>query len=289
MDGWLNFPKSRPRRPAAGGTPARSRRGGIGESWWSRRFLAVLESFSLSNRLSRGRSYARSGQVSNLAVRPMWVTAAVQGSRRKPYDVWIEVPRLSDERWDRVEEVLVSQAGLLAALLAGEIPAEIEEVFAAAGASLFPASPGELAMQCSCPDYANPCKHVAAAFYLLAEAFDRDPFLIFAWRGRDRETLITSLRERRAQLGSDARSGGETGEEEAESGSLPLDAGLFWGASEAGAALHFDPRAPEVPDLLLQTLDPVPVYPDDFDGQAFLSAAYRELTAAAEGLASRGD
>lgn len=282
MDGWLNFPKRRPRRPASDGVRTRSRRGAIGESWWSRRFLAVLESLTIANRLSRGRSYARSGQVSDLAVSASWVTARVQGSARAPYTVWIQVPRLGEAQWDRVEEILAGHAGLLAALLAGEIPTEVEEAFAAAGVSLFPTSPGELAMQCSCPDRASPCKHVAATFYLLAEAFDRDPFLIFAWRGRERAALLAGLRERRGRMA-------EPGVADDDGGSdLPVSPAEFWGDAGATQGLSFDPRAPEVPDALLRSLEPAPVYPDGTDPTAYLSAAYAALTAAAERRARTG-
>jgi uncharacterized Zn finger protein len=284
MEGWLNFPKRRRRRPVSGGVRAKSRRGEIGESCWSRRFLGVMESLTASNRLSRGRSYARSGQVSDLAVRATWVTARVQGSTRKPYDVWIQVPRLPEARWDRVEEILAGQASLLAPLLAGEIRPEIEDAFAAAGVSLLPGSLGELAMQCSCPDNANPCKHVAATFYVLAEAFDRDPFLIFAWRGRDRETLLAKLRERRAQIGgasAEAASSGEGGGDDPTS-ALPLSIAEFWGDAREGERLTVPPRAREVPDALLRGLEPAPVYPDGSDPSAYLSAAYHALTAAAE-------
>lgn len=181
-----------------GGLKARSTRGAIGESWWSKRFLDVLESFALGTRLTRGRAYARKGQVLSLTVAPGSVTASVQGSRPAPYDVSVGLKPFTDEVWSRVEEALAAQALFGAQLLAGEMPHEIEEVFAGAGAPLFPASVADLSMRCSCPDWSVPCKHLAATFYLLAEAFDTDPFQILYWRGRDRETLLASLRALRS-------------------------------------------------------------------------------------------
>jgi uncharacterized Zn finger protein len=186
-------PRSKPRR-VEGGIKARTTRGAIGKSWWSRRFLAVLESFPFAGRLARGRSYARAGQVLSLAVRPGEVTASVQGSRPKPYRVTVLLDPFPALVWARVEVALAEQAIYSARLLAGEMPPDIEDVFAAAGAPLFPQRQQDLTMSCSCPDHAVPCKHLAATFYLLAEAFDEDPFQILHWRGRDRESLLTRLR-----------------------------------------------------------------------------------------------
>ncbi|RKN50964.1 SWIM zinc finger family protein [Micromonospora endolithica] len=186
----------RPRR-VDGGLRARSTRGAIGRSWWSRRFLEVLESFALGTRLTRGRSYARAGQVLRLDVAPGEVTALVQGSRAEPYRVRIGLPPFPPDLWSSVERQVAGQAFFSARLLAGDLPEELEELFAAAGAPLFPTGVAELSQRCSCPDFAVPCKHLAATFYLLAEAFDADPFALLHWRGRDRAELLDRLRELR--------------------------------------------------------------------------------------------
>jgi uncharacterized Zn finger protein len=190
-------PPSRP-RPVEGGLKARTSRGAIGQTWWSRRFLDVLESFALGTRLTRGRNYARKGQVVSLEVRPGEVQALVQGSRAKPYKVRITLAPFPELVWARAEIALAEQALPSAKLLAGEVPPELEEIFAAAGAPLFPGTVRELDQRCSCPDWEVPCKHLAATFYLLAESFDADPFLILRWRGRDRETLLSRLRALRS-------------------------------------------------------------------------------------------
>jgi uncharacterized Zn finger protein len=184
-------PPSRPR--PADGIKARSRTGAIGATWWSQRFIAVLESFDMGARLTRGRRYARAGQVLDLTVEPGQVLARVQGSRATPYQVSIRVLRLSDKDWARIEETLASRAVFLAKLLAGEMPEDIEDAFTACRLHLFPASAADLSTDCTCPDWANPCKHIAATYYLLAEAFDTDPFLILAWRGRNRAELLGAL------------------------------------------------------------------------------------------------
>ncbi|GAA0398313.1 SWIM zinc finger family protein [Micromonospora gifhornensis] len=186
----------RPRR-VDGGLRARSSRGAIGVSWWSRRFLEVLESFALGTRLTRGRAYARAGQVVRLDIAPGTVTSTVQGSRPRPYQVHIALPVFPEQLWARIEAELAGQAFFSARLLAGDLPAELEELFTAVGAPLFPATVTELAQRCSCPDAAVPCKHLAATFYLLAEAFDADPFALLHWRGRSRDALLDRLRELR--------------------------------------------------------------------------------------------
>ncbi|TDC97694.1 hypothetical protein E1292_36580 [Nonomuraea deserti] len=175
-----------------GGIKARTLRRSIGSTWWSRRFIDILERVCDKGRLSRGRAYARQGQVLSIDLAAGEVRAAVQGSRRLPYEVVIRIEAYGESRWAAVEESIAAQAVHRAKLLAGEMPAEIEEVFAALGIDLFPR---DLDMDCSCPDWGFPCKHLSAVLYLLAESFDDDPFLVLAWRGRTREQLLGSLAE----------------------------------------------------------------------------------------------
>jgi uncharacterized Zn finger protein len=191
---WNAWPEHSRPIDVEGGIQARSRRGAIGEQWWSRRFIDVLESFGMSGRLARGRNYARRGQVIGFELTTGYVTAQVQGSRPKPYSVRIQVLPLTVRQWAKVELALAAQALFRAKLLAGEMPHEIEEVFAACGTPLFPRSVADMDMHCSCPDWEVPCKHLAAICYVLAEAFDDDPFAMLAWRGRNREELLGSLR-----------------------------------------------------------------------------------------------
>jgi len=188
-----DYPRGGPIR-VDNGIRARSRRGDIGSTWWSRRFLDVLESLELGGRLNRGRAYARSGQVLSLEVSAGAVSAVVQGSRPRPYRVRIALAVIRAKQWERIERALADQVIFSAKLLAGELPEDLESVFAGLRVALFPTSADELSMTCSCPDHAEPCKHAAAALYLLAEAFDSDPFLVLAWRGRDRAALLSSLR-----------------------------------------------------------------------------------------------
>jgi hypothetical protein len=121
------------------------------------------------------------------------VSALVQGSRVQPYRVRIGLDAFGAPEWEAAERALSGSAWYSAKLLAGEMPEDIEDALAELGLALFPASAAELSMYCSCPDWEVPCKHIAAVFYLLAEAFDDDPFSILAWRGRGRDEFLAGL------------------------------------------------------------------------------------------------
>jgi uncharacterized Zn finger protein len=280
---WGYFPPSSP-IPVKDGIKARTRRGQFGEHWWARRWIAVLESFGWDNRLQRGRTYARKGQVMNIDVHPGWVTARVQGSRRTPYTVRIQITPLSDDQWERAIDAMAQQALFSARLLAGEMPLEIEQAFHAARVSLFPAS-DDIAMSCSCPDWVVPCKHIAAVYYLLGEEFDRDPFLLFALRGRTREQVVQALRSRRAAGASPVEEA--VPEEEPEPQVEPLDAHLprFWEPLKSLAGFRVTVAPPPVETALLKRLGP-PAFsrrPQAFIGA--LTLAYSTVTDRALALA----
>ncbi|MBI2238516.1 MAG: SWIM zinc finger family protein [Actinobacteria bacterium] len=288
---WYEWypPPSRPR--PADGIRARSRRGAIGETWWSRRFIEVLEAFGMGARLTRGRRYARAGQVLDLSVAPGEVTARVQGSRAAPYRVRIGVLTLPEKDWARVEEAMAARAVLLAKLLAGDMPRDIEEAFSACRLTLFPRSARDLTTDCTCPDWANPCKHVAATYYLLAEAFDRDPFLVFRWRGRDRAELLEQLRSRRGGDGQGAvrGSGGDLwAVPRVEARPLADTIEDYWQAGPGLDEVRAHPRAAELPHALLRQLDPFPVELHGRDLAEALVPAYEALASAAERRALGG-
>ena len=281
MSYW--YESSRPRR-VEGGIKARSQRGAIGEQWWSKRFIAVLESYGISSRLQRGRAYARQGQVLEFSLTSGSVIARVQGSRRTPYRVTLAVRPLTAAQWRSVESLLASQALFRARLLAGEMPAEIESAFESCGTPLFPASARDLAMDCNCPDWEVPCKHLAAVCYVLAEAFDDDPFAMLAWRGKGREELLTALR---------GKGGAATAEGvAAPSGSspalavltdvtgTPLDESLadFWSPGLSQARLRaLPPSPPTPPDLLLRLADPSGVQVRGASLRDVLTPVYAQL------------
>jgi uncharacterized Zn finger protein len=283
-DDWRDWEQFGPRRAAKDGIKARSTRGEIGETWWSQRFIAALKEVADAGRLTRGRSYARSGQVMELRVKPGAVTAKVQGSRPRPYEVLIRLTPFTDVEWGRAEAALADQALFLAALLAGEMPRDVEQAFAAAGLSLFPSRRTELRSECSCPDPVNPCKHVAATYYILAEAFDTDPFLVLTWRGRARDDLLARLRELRAAQPVEEEAPVDA---EPDAAPVPVDAEApapadFWRAGAELASLTFSPRAPAVPDAVLRQLGPLPPEAGGPEADRALAEAYAVFTRAAE-------
>ena len=264
-----------------GGIKARSKRGAIGETWWSRRFIDVLESYGMSGRLSRGRSYARAGQVLEFKLAQGKVTARVQGSRPAPYTVRIGVLPLTTPQWRRVTDALGAQALFRAKLLAGEMPPEIEDVFAECGTPLFPRSARDLEMSCSCPDWGVPCKHLAAVCYVLAEVFDEDPFAVLAWRGRGREDLLGSLR--RLPAAAVAEPGPVIDVAAPPLAQCLRDRGPegFWSPGMSRARLRGLQVAPVTPpDLLLRTFEPPPVRVRGKDLGELLSPGYARLAEA---------
>ncbi|MBI2863088.1 MAG: SWIM zinc finger family protein [Chloroflexi bacterium] len=283
-DYWDHFEPSRP-KPTTEGVKAKSQRGAIGETWWSTRFIKLLESFGMGPRLGRGRSYARSGQVLPLSIEAGLVKTKVQGSRSTPYAVEIRLAPLTDGNWEKVFERMSEQAVFMAKLLAGEMPANIEEAFAAAQVSLLPQTVKDLVTECSCPDWANPCKHVAAVFYILAEAFDGDPFLIFALRGRTKEQVIDKLRGMRSPSIEGRRAVTETESENLAApvgeqlGPPPLAECLasFWTAGGQLSQIQANPVPAEVPDALIRQLGPLPPHLRSEELLQQLSHAYAEL------------
>ncbi|MHB2037459.1 MAG: SWIM zinc finger family protein, partial [Nitrososphaerales archaeon] len=195
MNWYYYYPRSTPRKvKGGGGIKARNLHGKIGSTWWSERWIQTLDSFGWTNRLERGRRYARMGQVIDFKLAKGSVEARVQGSMPKPYSVEISVGQIPDSKWMKIFEALGSQAAFAAKLLTGEMPQNMEGVFQSWKAPLFPTK-SELKTDCSCPDDANPCKHIAAVYYILAEEFDRDPFMIFKLRGRTKEEALEELRK----------------------------------------------------------------------------------------------
>jgi uncharacterized Zn finger protein len=282
---WSDYPSSGP-IAVEGGVKAKSKRGAIGEQWWSRRFIAVLESWGMSGRLQRGRSYARRGQVMEFSLTTGKVTARVQGSRPAPYKVTITVLPLTSAQWRSVESRLAAQALFRARLLAGQMPQEIEQVFADCGTPLFPRSARDLTMNCSCPDWEVPCKHLAAVCYVLAEAFDVDPFAMLAWRGKGRDDLLAALRGK-----TSAGSRGVGAERPAAPGSPalgaladvtgpPLEKTLdsFWSPGLSQVRLRALPPSPAAPpDLLLRISDRLDVQVRGTDLKELLALAYDHL------------
>jgi uncharacterized Zn finger protein len=243
----------------------------FGRSWWGRAWLEALEQRARldPDRLPRGRDYARSGAVGELTLAPGEARARVQGRKTEPYEVRIRVRRFTDDEWDRVLAAISARLGHAAALLDGELPPEIADDAAAAGLDLLPGG-GELGPRCSCPDDADPCKHSAAACYLLTDALDTDPFTLFLLRGRTRDQVLAGIRARRrgagpGQAATDTAAAGYRADGGAPSAaSQPaadegVDARAAFGAPHSAVAIPgvpLPPRRPGAPAAL--PVDPPP-------------------------------
>lgn len=173
----------------------------VSRTWWGQRFIAALEQFTDPGRLGRGRSYAHNGRILDYTLERGTVTATVRGSINPYFGVYDE-PRyrttitmqpIAAAEWATVIAQIAARADLVTKLLLGEMPDRIEEVFSALGLHLLPHSQHEFKTNCSCPDYANPCKHIAGVYYLLAASLDHDPFVMFELRGLSRDHLRAEL------------------------------------------------------------------------------------------------
>lgn len=228
----------------------------FGLTWWGKRWIGALEALGAvyANRLPRGRTYARQGRVTNLTVRPGRVTAQVQGRRARPYRVTVTLPTFDDTTWDNVLRALAGEVRHTADLLDGRMPDDVDDVLRTCGVSLFPGA-RELSTSCSCPDTANPCKHVAAVHYMLAQTFDDDPFLLPQLRGRSRDQLLAGLRAQRA--GGDGRRDDSAGDD-ATIRVGDLIANQLFTAPEALDQIDLRPRPVGDPTATLRRLGPPP-------------------------------
>lgn len=199
MSEWDRFrwpPRAPKRPPPEHGIELKK----AGTTWWGRRWIEALEQVLRGDarRLARGKTYARAGRTHDLVVSGGTITARVTGTRPTPYAVSIRVAQFTDDVWQRAVEGLAGKAQFAAELLAGQMPQAVDDVFRAADTSLFPTQRSDLVTECSCPDSGDPCKHVAATHYVLGEALDGDPFLLFELRGRSKARVLAGIREARA-------------------------------------------------------------------------------------------
>lgn len=173
----------------------------ITRTWWGENFLEVLEISMDSGRLSRGRAYAGPNRLLKFEIKNQNITATQRGNinhyfgvyKEPRYKVKVQLKAFSAAKWNKIIDDISHNAAHLSQLLMHEMPTTIEDSFAKQGLHLLPQKSNELISQCSCPDYASPCKHVAGVYYKVASLLDRDPFLLFQLRGMDADKLQQKL------------------------------------------------------------------------------------------------
>lgn len=241
-DGWYTSAPKKP--PPERGIRVKK----AGSTWWGKLWIEALTNVLRgdSGRLARGRTYARAGRTHDLVVKGGTVTAKVTGSRATPYKITITLTQLGEPAWKKAIATMASTAQFSAELLAGQMPQAIDEAFVEAGVSLFPKQRGDLETSCSCPDWGDPCKHVAATHYVLGEALDRDPFLLFELRGKTKHQVLEALRVARGGATDEApQIGGMAEALELAAPEVPtvkfgkLEAADYDRPREALPALHF--------------------------------------------------
>lgn len=234
-----------------------------GTTWWGQRWIEALENVLRgdSRRLARGRTYARAGRTHDLVVTGGTVTAKVTGSRPTPYEISITLAQLGEPAWKKAIAAMAGKAQFSAELLAGQMPQAIDDAFAAAGVSLFPRQRADLETHCTCPDWGDPCKHVAATHYVLGEALDRDPFLLFELRGKTKEQVLDALRAARGRSQPSTKKGAKSKAADAvEAVEVPtvklgkVKANDYERPREALPALHFMFDEPVVHGAVLRQL-----------------------------------
>ena len=226
--------------------------------WWSQRWLDLLDSYRFKKRLERGRNYARQGNVLSIEFKGAKVLARVQGSDPEPYKVSLSLDPFSEEQWGYVIETMSQKSIFAAKLLAGEMPQNMEDVFTSNGLSLFPFTLSDVHSKCSCPDKANPCKHVAAIYYQLGDRFSEDPFVLFQLRGRTKEQIISDLRDLRSK--SIETSATETSEvqESTPEKEFSIEIGSFWQYDEPLES-SLVVIVPSTSETVLDVLGPIPL------------------------------
>lgn len=228
----------------------------FGDTWWGRAWIDALENRARldPNRLPRGRTYARHGHVLSITIESGAIRAEVQGSRRHPYRVDIRFRTFDEAEWETVIDVIVTKAARAAALLDGDLDRGLVADAAAAGVDLLPQT-GELQPRCSCPDWADPCKHSAAVCYLVAEELDADPFELLRLRGRGRDEILAMVRRRRSGPAGDSAGARPDGEVDRAAPDPGLRASTAWTRPLGGLPDVPHPR-PEPGRVAVWPIDP---------------------------------
>jgi uncharacterized Zn finger protein len=231
------------------------------ERSWSRDFVAMLEALRMPAQFQAGRRYHRAGHVRSLTISTSLAMAMVWDDGQT-YRTKVAVRAFTEPDWRRVERALAAHAIHAARLLSGQLPDDLDRVLAGFGLSLFPQELEEVALDCTCPTWQVPCRHLTATWYAMAESFDTDPFGILAWRGRGRDELLDRLRVLRSVPAEET----------------PATTSGFW---TAGPRLTPRPDSPVTrPDAVLDQLGPLDLSEGQHDVVDLLRAAYRTMASA---------
>lgn len=271
---WYKRSASSTPKAVTDGIKAQNKRGAFGLKWWGKQWITTLESFDIGERITRGKSYARKGQVTDLVITAKkGVSAKVQGSRVRPYKASITLTPYSKEQKELLARKLTSKPIYIAQLISGEMPENLERIFKTAGLPLFPGKYNDLTTDCSCPDYSNPCKHIAAIFYLMAEAFDQDPFLLFTLRGIDKEEFLKKIGyKRQTAIGDEPPAIPEP---------LPCEHGAFWAhtPSPDPAYIH---SSPTVNAAMVKRIGSIPYWRSSKNFISAMESTYSQASFLAE-------
>ncbi|HEU5072816.1 MAG TPA: SWIM zinc finger family protein [Polyangiaceae bacterium] len=298
-DGWYQSSPKKP--PPDHGLRIKK----AGTTWWGQRWIEALEVVLSgdSGRLARGKTYARAGRTHDLVVERGRVTAKVTGSRATPYEISIRLTPLAAAAWQLAIDGMAKKAQFSAELLAGQMPRQIDDVFREAGVSLFPKQREDLETSCSCPDWGDPCKHVAAAHYVLGEALDRDPFLLFELRGKTKTQVLDALRSARggtsdaaAQRGTETKTKTKSKTKTKRARELAraevpsvkvgkLEPAAYDRPREALPALHFMFDEPAAPGAVLRQLGTPATWQNEASPADVLAPLVRAAAEAARRLA----
>jgi len=251
---------------AKGGIRAQTKSRKVGKNWWTKRWMAALEGFYMGAELPRGRAYAQAGQVLTIDINKGEVRSKVQGHEKKPYDVIIKFKPTPKAKWKELVTALSGEAYYTAKLLSGEMPESVEDLFKSHKISLFPNKLEDLDIECNSntPEAENhPDRHVIAVFYLLAEEFDRDPFLFMKLRGLDREHLIKSIgnkAKKRTAKKAEWVAAVKAAPSVKDTSALSTDAHYFWNGMEFNEEMLGDVRIPPVAGALSKHLGHFPMW-----------------------------
>jgi uncharacterized Zn finger protein len=263
---WQHYKPAVPKK-VNDGIKARSRQGDFGETQAGRKWISLLENAPWSNRLARGKRYARMGQVRDFSIKKGEVTASVQGTRAKPYNIRISLQPFPKKKWERLKNLVSENPLHYSTLKARKFTVDFQELLEAAGISLLPWSTREIKTSCSCPDTANPCKHIAAVFYIVGEALDENPFLLFQMRGVNIEDFLNSIEA----LSLNALPAEEVQEQAIYPDQRP---DRFWKSGSDFAKIVTHRRSPDVPLALIKLLGVPKFLPRTKTVQGLIERAY---------------